>query len=50
MNRKIKINFEDYEYLIDKLQDILADYLHGKESDEIIAEFERLLDIDLPKK
>lgn len=41
--KKVEINFENADYLIDKLQDILADYLHGGESDEVIAKFEELL-------
>lgn len=44
--KKLKISFEKADYLINKLQDILADYLHGGESDEVIAKFEELLDIE----
>lgn len=44
--KKLKISFEKADYLINKLQEILADYLHGGESDEVIAKFEELLDID----
>lgn len=44
--KKLKISFEKADYLINKLQDILADYLHGGESDEVIAKFEGLLDIE----
>lgn len=43
--KKIEINYENADYLIDKLQDILADYLHGGESDEVIAKFEELLNV-----
>lgn len=44
--KKLKISFEKADYLINKLQEILADYLHGGESDEVIAKFEELLDIE----
>ena len=44
--KKVKISFEKADYLINKLQDILANYLHGGESDEVIAKFEELLDIE----
>lgn len=44
--KKLKISSEKADYLINKLQDILADYLHGGESDEVIAKFEELLDME----
>lgn len=42
--KKVKISRGNADYLISKLQDILADHLHGGESDEVIAEFEKFID------
>lgn len=44
--KKVKVSNENWDYLVDKLQYILADYLHEGESDEVIAEFVNLLEID----
>ena len=44
--KKVKVSRENWDYLVDKLRYILSDYLHGGESDEVIAEFENLLEID----
>lgn len=46
MEKKVKVSYKEANYLIDQLQDILANYLHGGESDEVIAKFEELLDIE----
>ena len=48
--KKVKVSRENWDYLVDKLQYILADYLHGGESDEVIAKFENLLEIDNPEE
>ena len=48
--KKVKVSRENWDYLVDKLQYILADHLHGGESDEVIAEFENLLEIDNPEE
>ena len=48
--KKVKVSRENWDYLVDKLQYILANYLHGGESDEVIAEFENLLKIFLQLK
>lgn len=48
--KKVKVSREKLDYLVDKLQYILADHLHGGESDEVIAEFENLLEIDNPEE
>ena len=48
--KKVKISSENWDYLVDKLQYILAKYLRGGESDEVIAEFENLLEIDNPEE
>lgn len=45
MEKKVKISYKEANYLIDQLQGILANYLHGGDSDEIIVQFEELLDI-----
>ena len=48
--KKVKVSRENWDYLVDKLQYILTDHLHGGESDEVIAEFENLLEIDNPEE
>lgn len=48
--KKVKISRENWDYLVDKLQYILAKYLRGGESDEVIAKFENLLEIDNSEK
>lgn len=48
--KKVKVSRENWDYLVDKLQYILADHLHGGESYEVIAEFENLLEIDNPEE
>lgn len=48
--KKVKISRENWDYLVDKLQYILAKCLRGGESDEVIAKFENLLEIDNSEK
>lgn len=38
--KRVKISQKESDYLVGEIQNILADYLHGGESDEVIAKFE----------
>ncbi len=48
--KRVKISQKESDYLVGEIQNILADYLHGGESDEVIAKFEELLDIYIEEK